>query len=73
MGDALDDLYDQMDRRTEHCKKHDCWYEENGFGCPVCECEDEESYLGKEVEIIGLVEEFNDKKQVRVLRIVESR
>ena len=42
MGDALDDLYDQMDRRTEYCKRHDCWYEENGFGCPVCECEDEE-------------------------------
>lgn len=32
MGDALDDLYDQM----EYCKKHDIWYEELGFGCPKC-------------------------------------
>jgi len=39
----------------------------------VCECggEDDESYLDKEVKIIGLVEEFNDRKQVRVLRISE--
>jgi len=33
----------------------------------VCDCK--ESYLGKEVEIVGLVEEFNEKKQVRVLEI----
>lgn len=39
----------------------------------VCECGDEESYLDKKVKIIGLVEEFNEKKQVRVLRIIESR
>jgi len=40
----------------------------------VCECggEDDGSYLNKEVKIIGLVEEFRDKRQVRVLRIVES-
>jgi len=36
----------------------------------ICECE--ESYLDKEVEILGLVEEFNDKKQVRVLRILTN-
>ena len=42
MGDALDDLYDQMDRQTEYCKAHKCWYEEHGFGCPVCECEAED-------------------------------
>ena len=40
----------------------------------VCECggENDESYLGKEVKIIGLVRKFNDNKQVRVLRIVKS-
>ena len=35
----------------------------------VCDCK--ESYLDKEVEVIGVVEEFNDKKQVRVLKVFE--
>ena len=37
----------------------------------VCDCE--ESYLNKEVQIIGLVDEFNEEKQVRVLEITEIR
>ena len=35
----------------------------------VCDCN--ESYLNKEVEITGLVSEFEGKTQVRVLRLVE--
>ena len=33
----------------------------------VCDCE--ESYLNKIVQIVGVVSEFNDQKQVRVLEI----
>jgi hypothetical protein len=34
-----------------------------------CSCS--ESYLGKDVYVEGFVEEFNGKRQIRVLRIVE--
>ena len=33
----------------------------------ICNCK--ESFLDKEVEIVGLVEEFNGKRQVRILRV----
>jgi len=33
----------------------------------ICDCV--ESYIDKEVEIVGVVDEFNGKRQVRVLRI----
>ena len=33
----------------------------------VCDCKDD--FTGKEIEIIGKVEEYNGKKQVRALRI----
>lgn len=36
----------------------------------VCDCR--ESYLGREVEIVGLVSEFNGERQVRVLRILTT-
>jgi len=36
----------------------------------VCDCE--ESYLNEEIEIEGIVDEFNGKKQVRVLVIEKA-
>ncbi len=36
----------------------------------VCSCE--ESYMGKSVSLVGVVSEFNGKKQVKVLRIKEQ-
>ncbi|MCH7567849.1 MAG: hypothetical protein IIA87_00335 [Nanoarchaeota archaeon] len=36
----------------------------------VCNCPIGESYLGKNVSVIGLVEEFNERKQIRVLRLL---
>ena len=35
----------------------------------VCSCEGSGSFLGDEVEIEGLVDEFREEKQVRVLKI----
>jgi hypothetical protein len=37
----------------------------------VCDCK--ESYLGEEIEIEGIVGEFNGQRQVRVLRIFEKK
>ena len=34
----------------------------------ICDCK--ESYLGREIEIVGLVSEFNGERQVRVLRVL---
>ena len=42
MGDALDDLYDRLERMDTYCPKHKVWFEELGFGCPKCEWEAEE-------------------------------
>jgi hypothetical protein len=33
----------------------------------VCNCQ--ESYLGERVEVVGLVDEFNGERQIRVLEI----
>jgi hypothetical protein len=37
----------------------------------VCDCD--EDYLGSEIVVEGVVEEFNGEKQVRVLKIVEKK
>ena len=34
----------------------------------ICECS--ENFKGKIVEVVGIVEEYNDKKQIRVLRLL---
>jgi hypothetical protein len=35
----------------------------------ICDCK--ESYLGKHVEIVGLIDEYNGNKQIKVLKIAE--